>query len=81
MEESQIKPTDPTSVSLMFVVILVAAMKHEERRACGEVGKTSIALPSTTYVFSESLCIFLIHTNRHVYILTAFDNLAATLVH
>lgn len=39
-----------TSVLAMFVVILVPAMKHEERRACGEVGKTSIALASTTYV-------------------------------
>lgn len=28
------------SKQAMFVVILVAAMKREERRACGDVGKT-----------------------------------------
>lgn len=28
------------SKQTMFVVILVAAMKREERRACGDVGKT-----------------------------------------
>lgn len=39
-----------TSVQAMFVAILLPAMKREERRACGEVGKTSIVLASITYV-------------------------------
>lgn len=48
------------SKQAVFVVILVAAMKREERRACGDVGKTSIALSSIAHacMHLRTTCIF-----------------------
>lgn len=48
------------SKQTMFVVILVAAMKREERRACGDVGKTGIVLSSIAHACMHlcTTCIF-----------------------